>query len=269
MNEPKREPEEPVAPLARLYHENSKLQPATADYLAEHIGEFATDPDMLRRSISSAKTYPTSNRISLEKIRKLKVKLPLADALAARRSKRSFANLPLKLAEYATLLESAAGVSATTFPSMGGGLPQRLRTYPSAGALYCVETYVIVINGSEPAPGIYHYHSEQSALELVRGDCTKEQIDSCFLPGPLRLQAPAYLILTARWEMLLQKYQERGYRLAHLEAGHVAQNVLLVSQALQLAACPLAAFYDDRLASLLQLDLREESPLYVIAMGRE
>ena len=38
-----------LAPLALLYHENSKITQASLTYLAESIGEFTADIDELRR----------------------------------------------------------------------------------------------------------------------------------------------------------------------------------------------------------------------------
>ena len=63
------------------------------------------------------------------------------------------------------------------------------------------------------------------------------------------------------------KYGLRGYRFALLEAGHVAQNLLLAATALGLAAVPLGAFFDRRADVFLRLDGVNESTLYTIAVG--
>jgi SagB-type dehydrogenase family enzyme len=65
------------------------------------------------------------------------------------------------------------------------------------------------------------------------------------------------------------KYGLRGYRFALLEAGHVAQNLLLAAAALGLAAVPLGAFYDRRTDEFLRLDGVNESTLYTVALGGE
>jgi SagB-type dehydrogenase family enzyme len=64
------------------------------------------------------------------------------------------------------------------------------------------------------------------------------------------------------------KYGLRGYRFALLEAGHVAQNVVLTATALGLAAVPLGGFYDRPTDEFLGLDGVNESTLYTIALGR-
>jgi nitroreductase len=64
------------------------------------------------------------------------------------------------------------------------------------------------------------------------------------------------------------KYGLRGYRFVLLEAGHLAQNVLLVCEGLRLAAVPIGGFYDRPLDDLLGADGVNESILYAVCLGR-
>ena len=68
-------------------------------------------------------------------------------ALQRRRSVREYADKALTVAEVAQLLWAAQGITA----------PGGRRTAPSAGALYPLETYVVVGNVSGLAPGVYRY----------------------------------------------------------------------------------------------------------------
>jgi nitroreductase len=52
-----------------------------------------------------------------------------------------------------------------------------------------------------------------------------------------------------------------------MEAGHVAQNVLLQATALGLAATVVGAFDDSEVGEVLELRQGEE-PLYLVAIGR-
>ena len=81
--------------------------------------------------------------------------------------------------------------------------------------------------------------------------------------------AAAVVLIAAIFGRTRFKYGLRGYRFALLEAGHVAQNVLLAATALGLAAVPLGAFYDRRMDAFLGLDGVNESSLYAIALGGE
>jgi SagB-type dehydrogenase family enzyme len=65
----------------------------------------------------------------------------------------------------------------------------------------------------------------------------------------------------------MTKYGERGYRYALLDAGHLAQNILLCCSSLGLAAMPTCAFADDELNELLGLDGCNEAAIYAIALG--
>ena len=64
------------------------------------------------------------------------------------------------------------------------------------------------------------------------------------------------------------KYGARAYRFVLLEAGHVAQNVLLAAAALGLAAVPLGGFYDREVDAVLGADGLYEASLYLIPVGR-
>ena len=73
------------------------------------------------------------------------------------------------------------------------------------------------------------------------------------------------------WSAILRrnmsKYGHRGLRYIFMDAGHICQNLLLAAEALGLGACPVAAFYDDELNTLLGLDGAEESVIYMAAVG--
>lgn len=45
------------------------------------------------------------------------------------------------------------------------------------------------------------------------------------------------------------------------------KNLLLAAESMNLAACPAAAFFDGEMNALLGLDGREESVLYLAAVG--
>jgi nitroreductase len=53
-----------------------------------------------------------------------------------------------------------------------------------------------------------------------------------------------------------------------LEAGHLAQNILLVAQAQGLAGQPVCGFYDDRMHDYLEVDGVDEVCLYLLVIGR-
>ncbi|MDZ7269520.1 MAG: SagB/ThcOx family dehydrogenase [candidate division KSB1 bacterium] len=176
----------------------------------------------------------------------------LEQALAARRSLRTFGAAPLAWQETGQLLWAAQGV---TEPREG------LRTAPSAGALYPLEIYVAT------AAGVFHYQPRAHQVQRVLArDCRTELSRAAWEQECVR-DAPAVFILTAFAERTARKYGERSRRYVAFEAGHAAQNLLLQATALGLGAVPVGAFSDARLASVLPLAAGEQ-PLYLIPVGR-
>jgi SagB-type dehydrogenase family enzyme len=257
-----------LAPLALLYHENSKINRATVVPLAESVGEFISDLDQLRRVTTSAKTYPSAERIEFSKLGRLPVpKQSLAGVLSSRRSVRVYEDRPLALPKVAALFWNACGITGQLVHAEHREIRQHLRAYPSAGALYAIEIYLVAFRVAGLAAGIYHYHALSNCLETVRTGDLADRFNMLLLHPSDRLDAPAVIVLSARWEHVVAKYGERSYRVASLEAGHVAQNILLVATALGLAGCPIAGFMDDALAAELKLDDRQEPPIYAITLG--
>lgn len=257
-----------LAPICLMYHENSKINRSSEHLLTESIAEFTSNIDELRRSTSAAKTYPGSARVQLSDVRSVpKVNQPLNVVLSRRRSVRAYAPKALSLPNLTALLEHADGVTGQLRDPVHAEIVQSVRAAPSGGALYPIEVYVVALNVDGLSAGVYHYHPVQRCLEVLRLGDFSEQIGSLVLTGQPQLTAAAVIVLTGRWNLPLRKYGERGYRVLLLDAGHVAQNILLVATALGIGACPVAGFHDDALARELGVDAQEEPVLYTLTLG--
>jgi SagB-type dehydrogenase family enzyme len=170
--------------------------------------------------------------------------------LASRRSRREFTTQALTEQEISQLLWAVQGLTA----AWGG------RTSPSAGALYPLELYVLT-------PEVYgHYLPRGNRLEVLADrDLRREAAASALGQSAVR-DAPLTLVIAAVYARTEKKYGARGRRYVQLEAGHAAQNALLQAVALGLAAVPIGAFNDERLARSLHLP-QEQAPLYIIPIG--
>lgn len=177
--------------------------------------------------------------------------IPLAAALARRRSVRAFAPRALTPVELGQLLWAAQGV---TDPRQG------LRACPSAGALYPLAVYAAI------EQGLFRYVVEAHALQPIATDDLRRDLATAALGQHDIAQAPCALVFIAVAARTTRKYGERGIRYVHMEVGHAAQNVLLTATALGLAAYPVGAFDDARVARVLGLD-RGEAPLYIVPVG--
>jgi SagB-type dehydrogenase family enzyme len=177
--------------------------------------------------------------------------LSLEEALAQRRSVRSFTEQELTLEEISQLLWAAQGLTA----DWGG------RTAPSAGALYPLEVYVVTPDG------LYHYVPKGHKVIVESQDDLRRDLWEVALKQDAIRDAPAVFVMTAVYERTAGKYGQRAERYVRLEAGHACQNILLQAVALNLGAVPIGAFYDDQVQAVLSIPPDHE-PLYLIPVGR-
>ena len=184
----------------------------------------------------------------------------LSDVLQSRRSRRTYASRPVIREQVGALLWAAQGVTA-----MAGRL--KLRTSPSAGGLYPVETYVVIQNVTGIPPGLYHLNIRDWCLEQLQQGDFSARVAQAGLGQGFMAQAGLNVIWTSILRRNMAKYGHRGLRYVFLDAGHICQNLLLAAEALSLGACAVGAFFDDELNALLDLDGREESAVYSASVG--
>ncbi|ACA59212.1 nitroreductase [Candidatus Desulforudis audaxviator MP104C] len=185
---------------------------------------------------------------------------PLWEVVRRRRSVRRYAQRPLTLIELSQLLWATQGITA----HKGG---YALRSAPSAGALYPVETYLVVNAVEEVSPGAYHYEVGTHRLaQLKRGRFGPLVAEAAL--GQTKLERCAVIFI---WSAVLPRitwrYHQRSYRYIYLDAGHIAQNLALAAAGLDLGTCQIGAFFDDELNEFLALDGTDETVIYLSAVG--
>ena len=185
--------------------------------------------------------------------------LTVEKAIANRRSQRDFTGEKMSLAELSHLLYYSSGVTDKR---------DGLRAAPSAGATYPIEVYAIVNNVEGLAKGIYHYLISSHELELLREGDFRNEMSQAALQERMFKQANVIVALSAVFQRTQQRYRERAQRYICFEAGHIAQNTYLVATSLGLGACAIGAFYDDEFNRLLGLNGKDESVLYLLALGK-
>src|SRR5262245_22738784 len=121
-------------PLSLLHLENSRLTPATGAWKTQSIAAFAANDDAVLASTQARRVYPGAPRIPLP--RRAPWRGPsLWSVLRRRRSARSFPKQDVSIRTLGRILTAAAGVTGE-LPIPGATVTQRLRAWPSAGALY-------------------------------------------------------------------------------------------------------------------------------------
>jgi SagB-type dehydrogenase family enzyme len=142
------------------------------------------------------------------------------------------------------------------------------RFYPSGGGLYPLEVYLKINNVDALQRGLYHYGVREHVLEKLPHRETDFERAHEALQSFMNDAAVAFVI-TAVWERQRVKYGDLCYNLALIEAGHLAQNILLLASEFSLTSCPGMGFEESYLASALKLDSSREIPIYTIAVGKK
>ena len=186
-----------------------------------------------------------------------KGRISLEESIFLRKSVREFSDQPLTLEELSQILWASQGK-----------VKSGRRSAPSAGALYPLEIYVVSGNIETINPGIYRYDFKRHGLSKILEGDRRSSLASAALGQYWVKNAAVDVILTAIFERTTAKYGERGVRYVFIEAGHVAQNILLQAVSLGLGAVPVGAFYDEEVRKTLNLP-QEEKPVYIIPIGRE
>jgi SagB-type dehydrogenase family enzyme len=252
----------PLDDPAETYHEASKLYPSTVARQVAGSIRLQSSPELQASARRAVKR--NLNRRALALPTPASPDLTLAEALRARRTERSFDPGAVELTQLATVLHAAYGVTHFGSPDD----PQPLRTVPSGGALYPLELYAVLTRVRDVEPGLYHLDPLRHVLEVLSlgPSALTGLLEASIYPEIVGGCAVTVLVTGMFWRSRF-KYGLRGYRFALLEAGHVAQNILLMSSALALAATPLGGFYDRSVDTLLQVDGVNESVLYAVCLG--
>ncbi len=180
-----------------------------------------------------------------------------------RKSKRNFNREPLTKYEISLLLKYSCGI---TGPPKNA--PQ-YRAQPSGGARFPIEVYLIVFrSGLDLKEGLYHYNVRQHKLDVLwKRKFSDQDLDKLFTYSWAK-QAGVAIIMSAVFWRSRNKYGERGYRYILLEAGHIGQNIYLVSQGLNLKCCALGGINDTNLEKLIDIDGINESIIYGLVVGK-
>lgn len=203
------------------------------------------------------KTYPDAGRIDLPSPLDFHG-LSVEGAIEERRSVRDYADRSLSLEALSRLVWGAQGITDEQL---------QFRAAPSAGALYPIETYPVVLDVAELEPGLYHYAVREHALEVLETGHFRRNITAAGFHQAFLGRAGVCIVLSAIFQRTRWRYRERAYRYVLLEAGHIAQNLYLEAVSMGLGACAVAAFRDGDLNDLLDLDGVDEAALYIVSIG--
>jgi SagB-type dehydrogenase family enzyme len=212
------------------------------------------------------KTYPDRAKLfELPKPTDLSIAdISLRKAIENRKSLRKYSSKHLTLKELSFLLWTTQGVKTVATR------PVTIRNVPSAGARHAFETYILVNKVKDLQPGLYRYIATKHSILLEKkGIILAARLTAACLAQAQVLNSAVTFFWVAIVERMYWRYDERGYRYLHLDAGHVCQNLYLAAEAIDSGVCAIAAFNDDMVNKVLGLDGEKEFAIYIASLGKK
>ena len=232
-------------PLTREFYERTKLY--------DILNDDPPDPAPITHTHVFSKEY----------LRMAKVELPRPSVggefyglLYSRESSRAFSGGAIHLETVGKILYSCGKSDTRRTPEK--------RTYPSAGARFPVETYLICFNVAGIDRGAYHYDPEKHGLDvLLKKDLRAREKEFC---SPYVENSAAVLVFTTVISRSEVKYGVKSYPYSLIEAGHMCQNMQLACTKFGVQSCPIGGFVNDTVSKVLDLT-ENELPIYTMCLG--
>jgi SagB-type dehydrogenase family enzyme len=173
--------------------------------------------------------------------------------ISRRGSTRQFSRQSIPLPQLSLLLDRATR-----------GIPADFLEPPGS---HLNDLYLIVNNVDGLAAGAYAYHWDSKALELLKPGDFRDKAGFLGLDQQIPADAAVDVFFLADLKKILERYGNRGYRAAQLEAGILGGKLYLAAYAQHFGASGLT-FYDDEVVNFFSPHARGKSAIFLVALGR-
>jgi SagB-type dehydrogenase family enzyme len=129
------------------------------------------------------------------------------------------------------------------------------------------DLYLIVHSVQGLKPGAYFFRRDQNSLELLREGGVRAEAYHLGLEQELPADACADIFFLADLKPILERYGNRGYRAAQLEAGAIGGRIYLAGYAQHLGATGLT-FFDDDVVRFFSPHAKDKSAIFLLALGK-
>jgi SagB-type dehydrogenase family enzyme len=183
-------------------------------------------------------------------------KLPqttIEEVILRRGSTRHFAQRPISFVQLSTLLDRATR-----------GMDADFR-YPEGPPL--TDLYLIVHAVDELPSGVYVWRRDQHALELLQEGHFRREAGYLGLGQELPADASVNIFFLVHLKPILERFGNRGYRAAQLEAGLTGGKLYLAAYAQGLGATGLT-FFDDDVTAFFSPHAEGKSVMFLVAVGK-
>jgi len=187
--------------------------------------------------------------------------ISLVQALEQRKTVRDFSDTPASKEDLSALLK----ISLSADEKNAG---VKKYPFPSGGAFYPIETYILVNNMADLASGVYHYSAIRHDITKISKNTFSSEETEHFFSANFESPPSFIVVMTMVKSKCVKKYGSLSYSLALTESGHRGQNIYLASAALKLGCCPIGFVDYICVNSVLGIDGVNEHWIYSIAIGK-
>lgn len=187
------------------------------------------------------------------------------DAIARRRSVRSFAERPVSLAQLGAFLHHSIRPAVDRRDDKVTLRPR----YPSGGALNEQSFYVLVDRMSGLERGLYVYDGVEHRLGRLSGPdgAANALLDDAARAMGVAERPPILVVIASRFGRVQWKYRGMAYALELKHVGVIQEAMYLVATALGLGGCALGLGNTDAFCALAGLDYLEEGSIGEFVLG--
>ncbi len=178
---------------------------------------------------------------------------PIESVITRRGSSRQFSLEPMSFLQLSTMLQLSIKPVPADFLADPG--------------VHLNDLYLIVNNVDGLASGAYVFHREEGTLEQLGVGDFRRHAGVLGLHQDLPADASVNIFYLCDLNAILDKFGNRGYRAAQLEASIAAGRMYLAAYALRLGATGLT-FYDDAVIAFFSPHAEEKSVMFLVALGK-
>jgi len=176
----------------------------------------------------------------------------LEDVIRRRGSTRQFAHQPLSLTQLSNVLVQATQpIQADCLAAPG----KRIN-----------DLYLIINAVTDLPSGTYVFHPQEHALELLRTGDFRLDTGALALGQEFAADASVAIFCLCDLFATLERFGNRGYRAAQLEAGILGGRMYLAAYAQGFGASGLT-FFDDDVTAFFSPHAADKSVMFLIALG--
>src|SRR6266404_5539484 len=234
-------------PAIRAMHEASSLESK------EEVADWRA---MINSSIRAKSQSTTSNErlIALRPLSDAEIPRDTIEEVIQRRgSTREFSRESITFERFSTMLDRATRAIPFDF------------LHPEEPPIN--DLYLIVHAVDDLSPGAYVFHRESNSLELLKEGDFRRDAGYLGLGQEIPADCSVDVFFLVDLNRVLERFGNRGYRAAQLEASVIGGKLYLAAYAQRLGASGLT-FFDDDVTEFFSPHATGKSVMFLLALGR-